>query len=119
MKTITKGNHMDITPAIQEYVDKRLQGIEKFLDDNAIIEVELGKTTNHHRSGDIFRAELNAAVYGDLVRVVAEQSDLYAAIDVARDELQNALSSRKDKRQTLWRRGAQKIKNLLRGNSAE
>jgi putative sigma-54 modulation protein len=115
MKIITKGNHMDVTPAIQEYLDKRLQGVEKFLDENAIIEAELGKTTNHHRSGDIFRAELNVTISGNFVRAEAEKEDLYAAIDIAREELFNILSSRKDKRQTLWKRGGQKIKDLIRG----
>lgn len=116
MKTITKGNHMDITPAIQEYLDKRLSGVEKFLDENAIVEAELGKISNHHRSGDIFKAEFNVTVKGDFVRAVAEKEDLYSAIDVAREELFDILSSRKDKRQTLWKRGSQKIKDMLRGN---
>lgn len=117
MKTIIKGNHMDITPAIQEYLDKRLQGVEKFVDENAIVEVELGKTTNHHRSGDIFRAEINVTTNGDFVRATSEKEDLYSAIDVAREDLVNALSSKKDKKQTLWRRGSQRIKNLMKGIS--
>ncbi len=119
MKTITKGTHIEITPAIQEYLDKRLQGIEKFLDENAIVEAELGKTTNHHRSGDIFSTHLNVTVNGDFVRASAEEVDLYSSIDVARDELQDILSSRKDKKQTLWKRGGQKIKDLLKGISGK
>lgn len=106
---------MDITPAIQEYLDKRLMGLEKFLDEHAIIEAELGKTSNHHRSGDIFRAELNVTVHGDFVRAVSEKEDLYASIDEARQELLDILSSRKDKKQTLWKRGGQRVKNLIRG----
>ncbi|MES3005612.1 MAG: ribosome-associated translation inhibitor RaiA [Patescibacteria group bacterium] len=115
MKIITKGNHMDVTPAIQEYLDKRLQGLEKFLDENAMIEAELGKTSNHHRSGDIFRAELHVTNGGNFTRASAEKEDLYTAIDVAREELFNLLSSSKDKKQTLWKRGGQRIKNLIRG----
>lgn len=107
---------MDITVSIQEYLDKRLQGIEKFLDENAIIEVELSKTTNHHRSGDIFKTQLNVTVHGDFVTASSEKEDLYSSIDVARDDLQNILASRKDKKQTLWKQGAQKIKNIIRGN---
>lgn len=115
MKIITKGNHMEVTPAIQEYLDKRLLGAQKFLDENAIIEAELGKTSNHHRSGDIFRAELNVTVGGNFVRTESEQGDLYSAIDIAQGELIDILSSRKDKKQTLWKRGGQKIKELIKG----
>lgn len=119
MKTIIKSSHIEISEALREYLEKRLQNVEKFLDENAMIEAELGRTTAHHKSGDVFRAELNVMVHGELLRAVSEGADLYVAIDDARDELHDMLASRKDKRQTLWKRGSQKIKNLLRMNSNE
>lgn len=114
MNIIIKGSHIDITDAIREYLTKRLRGLEKFLDSNAKIEADLGKTSNHHKQGDIFRAELNITNNGDFTRAVAEQEDLYAAIDIVREEISGILASKKDKRRSLFKRGAQKIKNLFR-----
>ncbi len=114
MNIIVKGSHIDITDAIREYLEKKVRTLEKFLDPNAKVEAELGKTTNHHKHGDIFRAELNITNEGRNTFVASEQSDLYAAIDKVRDEAADILASKKDKRQSLFRRGAQKMKGLFR-----
>ncbi len=114
MNIIIKGSHLELTSAIEEYLTKRLGGIEKFLDSNAKIEADLGKTTNHHKHGDIFKAELNITNNGEQTRVEAESEDLYSAIDMVKDEAQNALISKKDKKQSLFRRGAGKLKTMFK-----
>lgn len=114
MKIIVKGSHIDITEAIHDYLSRKLQAIEKFLDEVAIVEADLGKTTNHHKHGDIFRAELNITNKGDYTRVVAESGDLYAAIDLVKDEAHNALNSKKDKKRSLFKKGAMKLKQIFK-----
>lgn len=115
MNIIIKGSHIEITEAIEVYTTKKLKTLEKFLDENSKVQADLGKTTNHHKSGDIFKAELNVHSNGIYSRVVAEDQDLYAAIDRAQDDMFDILSSKKDKKQTLWKRGAQTIKALAHG----
>ncbi len=110
-----KGTGFDITDAIQDYVDKKLSGLEKFLKDGSKVEVEVGRTTRHHQQGDIFRAEININIKGKYYRTESEKSDLYAAVDEAREEMFMTLASDKDKNLTVWRKGAQKIKNITRG----
>lgn len=107
---------MDVTDAIYTYVTKRFEGINKFLMENAQVEVKLSRTTNHHKSGDIFRAEVNIQNNGDQTYAAEEKADLYAAIDALRDEVMQILSSKKGKRESLWKRGKQKIKNLIKGS---
>ena len=118
MNIIVKGSHMEVTDSIRDYLEKRVRALEKFLDPNAIVEAELGKTTNHHKNGDIFRAELNITNHGSdrgkNVFVKAEEADLYAAIDKVRDEAADVLASKKDKRQSLFRKGAQKMKSMFK-----
>ncbi len=114
MNIIIKGNHLDVTEAIQAYVTKRFEGANKFLNDNAQVEVELSRTTNHHKSGDIFRAEVNINNNGDQTYLAQEREDLFVAIDALRDEIQQVLSSKKGKRESLWKRGKQRIKDMLR-----
>ncbi|MBP6974465.1 MAG: ribosome-associated translation inhibitor RaiA [Candidatus Pacebacteria bacterium] len=115
MNIIIKGSHIEISSAVEEYVTKKLKTLEKFLDADSRVEADLGKTTNHHRSGDIFKAEFNTNSHGQFSRVVAEDSDLYTAIDKAQNDLFDVLASKKDKKHTLWRRGAQTIKALAHG----
>lgn len=91
--------------------------LDKYIDfgrDNVFIQAELGKTTQHHRSGDIYRAEINLQVGGHTFRAVAEKDDLYAAIDEVKDELGREVKANKKKRISIIRRGAQKLKNILR-----
>ena len=109
--------NFDITPAIDEYVSKKVSSLEKFLEvsDGSICEVEVGRTTKHHNSGDIFKAEINLTQPGSKqVYAVAEAEDLYSAIDIVRDEAERSIVSRKTKNTTLFRRGASQVKNLIK-----
>ncbi len=115
MNIILNGSQIEISPAIDAYVTKKLQTLEKFLDADSLIQADLGKISNHHKSGDIFKAEFNVSAHGKFSRVVAEEQDLYMAIDKAQGDLFNMLASKKDKSKTLWKRGAQTIKALAHG----
>lgn len=118
MRINIKATNMELTSAISKYVEEKLKSVEKFAmshkDEEPLVEVEIGKTTNHHHSGEVFRAETNMRVRGKQFRAVSEKTDLYAAIDDMRNELVRELNSHKDKARTLFRRGAGAIKNLLR-----
>jgi len=110
---------MALTPAISQYIDEKMASIEKFINENdaknAQVQIEVGKTTRHHQSGDIFRAELNISLGGKHLRAVSEQATLYAALDDARDEMVREITSYKGKQRTLFRRGATRVKNIIRG----
>ena len=110
---------MELTPAIREYVEKRIESLKKFMGsipDTTHVQVEVGKTTNHHHKGDIFRAEMNVTLSGNSYqfRAEAETEDLYAAIDLAKDELERELQTFKGKKVALYKRGAKTLKNLVK-----
>lgn len=124
MKIKITTTNIEITGAIESYVDEKMRSVEKFAipheNEVPVVSVEIGKTNNHHHSGDIFRAEANISVRGKHFRATSEKSDLYSAIDDMRNELVRELSSHKEKTRTLVRRGAGMIKNMLRfGRSKE
>ncbi len=48
-------------------------------------------------------------------RAVSEQSDLFASIDDAKEIAMREVTYNKDKRQTLFRRGATRIKKMMKG----
>lgn len=109
--------NFDLTPAIEEYVNKKASSLEKFLQnkEGALCEVEIGRTTKHHNTGDIFRAEVNIMIPGGKqVYAMAEEAELYTAIDIVRDEAERVIVSQKNKRDTLFRRGSARIKSLLK-----
>jgi putative sigma-54 modulation protein len=112
-----KTTNISLTPAIKDYFEKKLMSLDKLIDldsDNVFIQAELGKTTHHHRSGDFFRAEINVRSSGNFYRAVSEKEDLYAAIDDVKDELMQEISTSKKKKISIVRRGAQRLKNILR-----
>jgi putative sigma-54 modulation protein len=116
MNIIVKGSHIEISEAIHDYIDKKVKSLEKFLSPDAVIEADMGKTTEHHRHGDIFRAELRIRNNGEETYVFVEKEDLYTAIDAVRLEAAEVLSSKKDKRKSLFKKGAQKIKSMFRSS---
>ena len=112
-----KVTNFEKTPAIEDYVYKKISSLEKFLgmEENILCEVELGKTTGHHKSGDIFRAEVNIVASGNRqFYTVAEESDLYSAIDIVRDEAEREIISENQKHWRLLRKGGAKIKAILK-----
>lgn len=112
-----KSTDIELTKEIKSYLEKKLEGVEKFLpknNDDYITNVELGRTTEHHRAGDVFFAEINIHIGGKSFRAVSDRADLYSAIDDMKDEIARELGSDKEKRVSLLRRSGQKLKWLMR-----
>lgn len=114
-----KSTNIEITPTIRDYVEKRINGLEKFIhhavDDSVQAWVEVGRTTRHHQTGNVFRAEMQIRVprYEQGIRAEATCDDLYAAIDEAHDELKLELEKVKSKKISLVRKGARLFKRLI------
>ena len=112
-----KTSNISLTEAISDYTSKRLESVKQLLasDPTVKCDVELGRTTTHHKSGDIFRAEIHITGKDKDLYASAEEADLYKAIDVVRDEILREIRSEKGKKLSLLRRGGAKIKNMIRG----
>jgi len=118
MRKNIKATSMKLTDAIQDYLDKKFAHIEKFLnknDDSTMCYIELGKTSNKHKTGDIFRAEANIDIGGKVLRAVSEQSDLYKAIDDMEAELNRLVTDFKKKKESLSKKGGAKVKKMIKG----
>lgn len=105
------------TTAIDKYIAKKLSVLESFVgeDDSAIAEVEIGKQSNHHRSGLIYFAEINLHITGKNLRAVNEAEDLYSAIDQVKDDIQRQVVSYHDKRRAVGKKGRALVKAVLKG----
>lgn len=112
-----KATNMKLTPAIEEYLFKRLESIEKHLwgdYDSAKTDIEIAQTTKHHQQGPIFMCELTVTLPHGQFRAVSTQEDIYTAIDEAKDELKRQLVETRNKQKTLTRKGQLMFKRLLR-----
>lgn len=111
-----KTTGMEITPAISEYVHKKIDVLEKFIDQESVglAEIEIGRTTNHHHKGDVYKAEINFTLEKDTFRAVSIQSDLYRAIDIMKDNVVQEVTKAKKKRFSMFKKGQQKIKDTLK-----
>jgi ribosomal subunit interface protein len=112
-----KTTNISLSQENRDYFEKKLMMLDKLVDfsrDNVFVYAELAKTSNHHRSGDIFRAEVNMQLGGRKIYAAAEKENLYAAIDEVKDQLEQEIKTSKDKRISLIKRGARAVKNMLR-----
>jgi len=107
---------IELTPALREYVEKRFGGLAKFSGSEPTIAIDLDKTSGHHNKGDIFetKAHITTAL-GKQYHAVSQKADMYEAIDDVRLEIVRLLTSSKNKKTTLFKRGAQRVKNILKG----
>lgn len=118
MQITIKATNIELTEAIRDYVNKKFNSLEKFVrkgDDSVLCRVEVGKVTKHHKKGEVFRAEGRLHLGGKELYATSEKEDLYVAIDDVKDELVRVLTSTKEKKMDMVRKGGARIKNMLKG----
>ncbi len=118
MRINIKYTHLTSTPDIEQHIKSRIQAVEKLIDANdesAYVQIELAQTTTHHKSGDVYRAEVNMHIARGDFFAFSEESDLLSAFDTVRDEIIRKIKTHKDKKISFIRRGGRKIKDYLRG----
>jgi ribosome-associated translation inhibitor RaiA len=118
VKKTLKATGFELSPSIAAAVDKVVEAIDRYVDPDdtsAMADIEVARTTQHHRSGFIFRAEINFhSRIGDL-RIESIKEDLYVALAAAKDELVETLRSKKAKKTDFIRRSGLRLKNMLKG----
>lgn len=91
MQTTITGQHMDVTPALKDYVTSKLERIERHFDhvtkSNVVLHVE---KTRHC-------AEVTMDAKGTTLHANAEAEDMYAAIDAVIDKLDTQARKQKGK----------------------
>ena len=86
------GKNIEITSAIKDYIEKRLERLEKFEADKTEITV----VCSIEREEQIVEIQINQN--GEFIRVEDRNADLYASIDLATDKAERQLRKDKEKR---------------------
>ncbi len=110
-----KATNIELTQEISDYLDKRLESIEKLIDPNdesAIFDIEVEKIAGQ-QTGEILRAEINLKIAGGHLRAEATEQTILNAIDKARNEMLTELRKTKTKKRRLLRRGGTAIKGFM------
>ena len=90
---------MKLDEPLKVFVEDKIGGLEKYIDGSAVeARVEIGLPSKHHRSGQIYYAEVNLKVGGKLMRATAEHEDMRNAIVEVKNELHAQLKKFKDKK---------------------
>jgi len=114
---------MELPDTAHDYVVKRITNLEKLLSRieeeqrKVMVNFEISRSTNHHKSGDVFHADCLINIDGQKFYTSADKNDLYAAVDEVKDNLFQEINKNKDRAQTLFQRGARSIKKMMKGLS--
>lgn len=112
MKIKITGKELMITDAINDYVEKKLDRIDKYFE-NAEADVTL-KTEKNEQI-----AEICVIANGERYRAVTEDKDMYASIDKDIDILEGQIRKAKTKREKMMREGSIKTMEVSNDHVAE
>ncbi|GGY02612.1 ribosome hibernation-promoting factor, HPF/YfiA family [Paludibacterium paludis] len=85
------GLHLDITPAMREYLESKLERIARHVDQ--LIDVSVILSVDKL----VQKAEANVHLSGKDIHVESADSDMYAAIDALMDKLDRQVLKHKEK----------------------
>lgn len=93
MKYNIRGNKLEVTDAINEYIKNKLSKVEKYLDDNEEVEA---KALISAKGKD---QKVEVTIWSGKYNIRAEETneDLYAAIDLVIDKIEKQIRRYKDK----------------------
>ena len=98
MNLTISGHHIDVTPAIREYVQSKLERVRRHFDQLIDVSVILS-VDNLTEKEKRQKAEINLRMSGKTVYVESLSQDLYAAIDTLIDKLDRQVMKYKTKGQ--------------------
>ena len=98
MNLTISGHHLDVTPALREYVLTKLDRVTRHFDQ--VVDIKVLLTVDNLKEKDMRqKAECNIHVKGKDLFAESAHSDLYAAVDELADKLDRQVLRYKDKAQ--------------------
>ena len=99
MKINITTKNITLDAPLKIFIDQKIGTLDKFIQKGPVSAmVEIGKPSQHHKTGPVFYAEVNLKVGGALLRGEGNHKDLRTAIDEARDELHIQIQKLKEKK---------------------
>ena len=115
MKIKITGKELKITEAINDYVERKMERIDKYFKDVDNAEAEV--TLRTERETQI--AEVSLVVNGEKYRALTEDKDMYASIDKDMDILEGQIRKAKTKKEKMMRDASLKNVEVETSKKAE
>ena len=91
MQLSVTGHHVEITPALRSYVEKKIVRIVRHFDH--VIDTHFVLTVEKL----LHKAEATLRVRGETIHALASHDDMYAALDALADKLERRVRKHKEK----------------------
>lgn len=112
MSTHITGKNIELTQAITQYVEQKVASFHQLAQDIIAIDVELD-VDKHHKNGPVHHVRMNVQIPHQLIHAEETKEDVYAAVDVCKDEVERQLRKVKTKYEAKQRR-SQKTRRALK-----
>lgn len=113
MRITVKASNISLTPELREYALEKIGSLERFFKDtdpdSILVEIEIGRPSQHHRKGEVFRCEVNVSVGKRLLRAEELAETMVGAIDLAYDEIRREVKKMQAKWRDQFLRAARKL----------
>ena len=93
MKISIRGKNVDVTPALEEHVNKKMSKLAKYFEDSAEAHVVMSVTREEHV------VELTVMFNSMILRSEENTGDMYASIDLVIDKIEKQIAKYKTKLQ--------------------
>ncbi len=91
--------NMEVTDRIQDYVEKKVSKLDRFLSDIDETRVDLAYAKSARSAADRYVAQVTIRGRGFILRTEERSDDIFSAIDTTLDKLQRQIERYKGKRQ--------------------
>jgi len=100
------GRNMEVTQALENYVEKKLGKLERYLPDISNVHVELSQQNARNAAmRQVVQVTVKDAK-GKMLRGEERSADMFSAIDAVLDKMYQQIARYKGKRLARWRKGA-------------
>lgn len=89
-----RGENIEVTPAIREYVEKKVAKLERYFTESPDSNVHVNLKTYHDKTSKV---EITIPMPNLVLRAEETHSDMYAAIDLITDKLERQIRKHKTK----------------------
>lgn len=103
MEIFVRGDNVEVTKAIENYIKEKLKKIDKYIGDSEKIRATAVINVKNHNQ----KVEITIPLKTFIIRAEETKDDLYAAIDVVVDKLERQIRKNKTKLQS------KKMKDLI------
>lgn len=107
MRIYIRGKNIDVTPALEEYAEKKLSKLYKFFEDNTETQVVFSITRQEHT------VEVTVLFNSLILRSEETTDDMYASIDLVVDKLEKQVIKYRKKLKRRLRQGGRQLSEQL------